>query len=629
MSDPPTSLSRRSIIGGAVAGAATSTVTSLGLDTFRGSSAQRPILPAITRAAVPETRIPLTSLLTAGFDVEGDRGAGAIYKRGTRSGPLAIQDGAGRWFELAWNGGEINVGWCGAKGDGVADDTLAIRRAIDLCNIFPGSCLYLPRGRYRVNDSHGAVPLYADSSGGTHNAIFALSKRITVRGDGGSEDGSWVDCSGSAANSSVFAFAPTAVELGGVPIETVGYFWGLSGLLVKPADGASGEHALALVTSRYANIENAFIRDAWLWGGSGFGLFQFSTGPAGAGTIHQLLGSNLKLTGSAPNGMAFFQSAPDSLAMIGINLSGSGNGIESHGGVGTASALFQNVNSRGISGSALKLYGHQQALILTPQLEQGVANADPDGGLIVLDNCLSCHIAGAGNLNTLGNVGSAIVMRNNTRGCLVNDVTLNTKRWRPSRPYMAGERAMVRENNVYEVVTAGLSAATGAGPAGTDGKVPDGAVQWRYVGPGSNFHVTLTSDCGAGNVIGSAVDFQDDGANTQPQIQNASPNSLAYPGASSVTVNAGYVQHPNGMMEQWGVTAAGHHVTFPIPFPVGCDNVQLTPLAPSEKKGVLYAFVTNVSATGFVPVYRAAPGSSPAATDPDGAAYWLARGRWK
>jgi len=49
--------------------------------------------------------------------------------------------------------GAVNVKWFGAKGDGVADDTLAIQKALTTLPIIKESAIYIPSGVYNISDT--------------------------------------------------------------------------------------------------------------------------------------------------------------------------------------------------------------------------------------------------------------------------------------------------------------------------------------------------------------------------------------------------------------------------------------------------------------------------------------------
>lgn len=109
----------------------------------------------------------VVALTLAGHSVAGDLGRRAPYKAGTSSGPYAIQDAKGRWFEIDTVQG-VCPGWFGAKGDTSTDDTPAftaaaaavaptagtIRLTQTLINTFFNVGLFtLPSGVDLVNES--------------------------------------------------------------------------------------------------------------------------------------------------------------------------------------------------------------------------------------------------------------------------------------------------------------------------------------------------------------------------------------------------------------------------------------------------------------------------------------------
>jgi hypothetical protein len=90
-------------------------------------------LAAFTRAQIPTLTITLNTFTVTGFNAGGDFGVGAIYTSigAGPSGPMAIQDFAGTWFQLVLKE-KANLGWFDATGDGATDDTAAIQSAVTI-----------------------------------------------------------------------------------------------------------------------------------------------------------------------------------------------------------------------------------------------------------------------------------------------------------------------------------------------------------------------------------------------------------------------------------------------------------------------------------------------------------------
>lgn len=91
---------------------------------------------------------------TTGYSAPGD-GGGALYKRVASEPTHAgkFQSGNGQWWELAEP--SINVRMFGAKGDGVTDDTAAIKAAIAKAssNRAKGGVVFFPVGIYRITET--------------------------------------------------------------------------------------------------------------------------------------------------------------------------------------------------------------------------------------------------------------------------------------------------------------------------------------------------------------------------------------------------------------------------------------------------------------------------------------------
>jgi hypothetical protein len=125
-------------------------------------------LLSTTRALFSTVTMPSNTVMLSGYATAGDLGAGAVYTS-VGAGPsslLAIQDSSAVWFGLVVNG-PLNVGWFGAKGNGIADDTTAINSAIAAFNSAGIGVLYFPAGTYLVS-----------------SALTAITATGLIRGDG-------------------------------------------------------------------------------------------------------------------------------------------------------------------------------------------------------------------------------------------------------------------------------------------------------------------------------------------------------------------------------------------------------------------------------------------------------------
>ena len=119
---------------------------------------------SITATQIPSLTIPLNYFRTIGYASVGD-GGDAIYVKGTSSGSMAVQDASGQWWALA-STGQLSLKACGAKGDGISDDTSAILTWVAMAG--PGVDLIAPVGVYKF----------------TSPVVFPVISGITVRGAG-------------------------------------------------------------------------------------------------------------------------------------------------------------------------------------------------------------------------------------------------------------------------------------------------------------------------------------------------------------------------------------------------------------------------------------------------------------
>ncbi len=111
---------------------------------------------AIARADIANRTIPLSSFVVGGFAAVGDDGAGARYVRGTSSGPMAIKDLAGTWWNLFIGGELARPEWFGYRGVGDAADMAAIQTALS----FAAGIILRPGRTYLIS-----APIDLGSSG--------------------------------------------------------------------------------------------------------------------------------------------------------------------------------------------------------------------------------------------------------------------------------------------------------------------------------------------------------------------------------------------------------------------------------------------------------------------------------
>lgn len=140
-----------------------------------------------TATQIPSNHVGLSNIIVPGYSATGDLGAGAMYTSTNAgpSGPGAIQDAGGVWYNLILTNGVVNVGWFGATGNGLTDDTPAINRAEQAAESLPnGATVYFPPGKYSLTFTNPL--LWGNVGGNAYAAIIIGKSNITWQGAGGS-----------------------------------------------------------------------------------------------------------------------------------------------------------------------------------------------------------------------------------------------------------------------------------------------------------------------------------------------------------------------------------------------------------------------------------------------------------
>lgn len=143
----------------------------------------RPLSFNITRAQIPSTVIPFTSIAVSGYATVGDLGSGAVYVRGTSSGPMAIQDAAGTWWELLV-GDELSIAHVGAT-EG-PDCGPYINIAIELMRARGGGVVRIPKGTWVKKKSSIGLRLRSNvalEGYGWQSVIYHEDLAATARSD--------------------------------------------------------------------------------------------------------------------------------------------------------------------------------------------------------------------------------------------------------------------------------------------------------------------------------------------------------------------------------------------------------------------------------------------------------------
>ena len=130
---------------------------------------------SLTRADIPTTKFPVSSFIAAGYATVGDAGQGAVYRRGTSGGVMAIQDADSLWWELDVSDA-VDPGFFGAAADGVTDDSAAIQAALTAA-----PWVRLGPRTYYAN-AEVVCPSYRVFDGGSWTSIVKLGPGVPLTG---------------------------------------------------------------------------------------------------------------------------------------------------------------------------------------------------------------------------------------------------------------------------------------------------------------------------------------------------------------------------------------------------------------------------------------------------------------
>ena len=178
----------------------------------------------------------VVAIILGGFSELGDNGAGAIYIRGSSSGPMPIGDADGNWWNLSAPN-EVWAGWFGMLGR--EDDTLAMQKAIDYVASQPaGGTVRIARGRYQIAHASKSALIGNEIIGDRLNKQFEfqsyclrLPSRVAIVAERGTEfEGSYKF--GSATQGDVVCFCsvdePVVQNISIENVTFISYFIGIA-----------------------------------------------------------------------------------------------------------------------------------------------------------------------------------------------------------------------------------------------------------------------------------------------------------------------------------------------------------------------------------------------------------------
>jgi hypothetical protein len=209
----------------------------------------------LTRTQIPTVTVSPNTIIVSGYAAAGDRGAGAMYTSvgAGPSGPGAIQDFSGAWFNLVLNG-TANVGWFGAKGDGVTNDVTAIQNTINtLASLGGGNVIFGP-GTYAIGSTINVTTSYVQLVGVGADGLHPGSGMVV----GSATTLKWIGATSST----------TPMVLVATPIGST-YQIVNSGVQGIGFDGGTaagiGLQVLSVVSGRFESLFVAHVTNAAYW----------------------------------------------------------------------------------------------------------------------------------------------------------------------------------------------------------------------------------------------------------------------------------------------------------------------------------------------------------------------------
>ncbi|MGU3386942.1 hypothetical protein ACLBYG_20695 [Methylobacterium sp. D53M] len=141
-----------------------------------------------TRAQIPNRVMLVSAFRVSGFTNVGDYGAGAVYVAGSSTGPMAIQDASGAWYQLDLGAPVMFAGWFGVAPGILTPAQGALNRiglALASTYLSTGRVLYTPTGKIALTPDPANINAPAWNLGdGTTNSV-ATTAAWTIRPVGG------------------------------------------------------------------------------------------------------------------------------------------------------------------------------------------------------------------------------------------------------------------------------------------------------------------------------------------------------------------------------------------------------------------------------------------------------------
>ena len=359
----------------------------------------------------------------------------------------------------------INVKDYGAIGDGVVDDTIAIRTAL-LAAL--GGTLYIPQGVYLVKELSAPE-------------VFLITKSIRIIGDGANIDGTWIKIDSTTPNTvDFFHIKPTQASS---PFIQFHDLW----ISNENIDFIGGRDAIAIETDATTQVQRLDITNCWISAGAGYAISGKDTDVSVSTACYYQSTIEKNVLYGKKGGIHFTQ-AGDSITISDNAFPPIGDiGIFIEPVIGAAHQVIERNGFQGCLKGQIHLRNCNQAKIRDNQIEQGFGYTGATGGMVLLESCQGVEVTG-NNMNSFNFVDNVRLAGNST----YNKISDNTLEVEGGQSHVivnstAGKFNVISPNNRFMVsYVAGAPKLIINSPKAQKGVLVQMALTGGWVGSGAD-----------------------------------------------------------------------------------------------------------------------------------------------